>query len=137
MDTIKALIQKGVRVGPNGHKKDPRLTPIGQALLGRKLPTVLVLAEYGAPVNFKICDATQSYTPLSLAAEIGSSGDIKILIQHGADPDVAAETKDTLLSISPQCSAGSKQSKRCLRVGRPWVLRGPKARPLYIWPAQR
>ncbi|PNP56937.1 hypothetical protein FNYG_15304 [Fusarium nygamai] len=84
---IRSLIAKGAKVDFKSGSSAPYDTPSTIALSQRKLISLLVLAENGAAVNIRSCSDTHCCTPLSLAAEIGTTDDIKKLIGYGADPD--------------------------------------------------
>ncbi|KAK5657446.1 hypothetical protein OQA88_3018 [Cercophora sp. LCS_1] len=87
IDMIHCLAKGGARLRSGGGSENTESSPVAHALRARMLSSILVLAEYGAELNVRANDDIQCYTPLTLAAEVGTAEDIRKLIRHGANPD--------------------------------------------------
>jgi ankyrin repeat protein len=78
-ETVELLLSHGADPNVTGMLGE---TPLGRAMAGRHHETARVLLANGAEVQ----PAGARETPLGLAAQVGDSEGVELLIAHGADP---------------------------------------------------
>jgi serine/threonine-protein phosphatase 6 regulatory ankyrin repeat subunit B len=78
-------------------------TLIGWTVVQRKPSMVKILCEKGADVNA----ISNSLTPLLAAVTLNDSAMVKLLLQHGADPEL--ETENRVTPLTQACFQGYKE----------------------------
>ncbi len=91
-DTVKLLIRSGATVDCRDSEGK---TPLIHASTGPFAATVTTLVDAGADVNAK--DATESFTPLMMAAGLGQPEVVQLLLENGADKTIEDDDSDTAL----------------------------------------
>jgi ankyrin repeat protein len=101
-DIVKLLLEHDVKVDPrDGEGK----TPLLHACTGPFAETVAILIDAGADVN--AAESTESFTPLMMAAGLGETDVVEILLRNKADKTIKDE--DDEMAIDHARNSGHAQ----------------------------
>src|SRR5690606_38110302 len=92
-EVIKLLLAHGAQLDA---KDAEGKTPLLHACTGAFAETVELLIEAGADVN--TTEATEAFTPLMMAAGLGQTAVVKVLLAHHADKDLLDNDGDSALT---------------------------------------
>ena len=70
-------------------------TPLTHACTGPFAETVEILVKAGADINAK--ESTESFTPLMMAAGLGQTDVVKVLLRHDADKSVVDDDQESAI----------------------------------------
>lgn len=88
-DVVKLLLEQDVEVDPRDAEGK---TPLLHACTGPFAKTVEILIEAGADVN--AAESTESFTPLMMAAGLGQTEVVKVLLSNKADKSIKDEDNE-------------------------------------------
>lgn len=88
LNTVRALLEKGVAVDEKNYMLGNELTALHWAAYNGRTDIVRILLEAGADMNFQ---DVVGYTPLHYGAYYNYQGVVSLLLDAGADPDVVSQ----------------------------------------------
>ena len=110
LSKCQSLIQEGAKVnGTDEYGNSPLMLAVSSPR-GFLLPNMLI--KVGAEVN---CTNVLGETPLLNASWAGNFGTVKLLLKHGADPNVASKTGYTALMAAADNGHGGGSCGHCWR----------------------